>query len=33
MVSLADRVAYCAHDLEDAIHAGVVVAGRRAAPR
>ena len=26
VVSLADRVAYCAHDLEDAIHAGVVVA-------
>ncbi len=24
VVSLADRVAYCAHDLEDAIHAGVV---------
>ena len=27
VVSLADRVAYCAHDLEDAIHAGVVGAG------
>jgi dGTPase len=27
VVSLADRVAYCAHDLEDAIHAGVVQAG------
>jgi dGTPase len=26
VVSLADRVAYCAHDLEDAIHAGVVQA-------
>jgi dGTPase len=24
VVSLADRVAYCAHDLEDAVHAGVV---------
>ncbi len=24
VVGLADRVAYCAHDLEDAIHAGVV---------
>jgi dGTPase len=24
LVGLADRVAYCAHDLEDAIHAGVV---------
>jgi dGTPase len=27
VVGLADRVAYCAHDLEDAIHAGVVSAG------
>jgi dGTPase len=27
VVGLADRVAYCAHDLEDAIHAGVVAAG------
>ena len=27
LVGLADRVAYCAHDLEDAIHAGVVAAG------
>ena len=27
VVSLADRVAYCAHDLEDALHAGVVEAG------
>jgi dGTPase len=26
VVSLADRVAYCAHDLEDAMHAGVVQA-------
>jgi dGTPase len=26
VVSLADRVAYCAHDLEDAVHAGVVQA-------
>jgi dGTPase len=24
VVSLADRVAYCAHDLEDAVHAGIV---------
>jgi dGTPase len=27
VVGLADRVAYCAHDIEDAIHAGVVDAG------
>jgi dGTPase len=27
VVGLADRVAYCAHDLEDAVHAGVVRAG------
>jgi dGTPase len=27
VVSLADRVAYCAHDLEDAVHAGVVHVG------
>lgn len=26
LVSWADRIAYCAHDLEDAIHAGIVVA-------
>jgi dGTPase len=26
IVSWADRIAYCAHDLEDAIHAGVVAA-------
>ena len=26
VVGLADRVAYCAHDLEDAMHAGVVQA-------
>ena len=26
VVGLADRVAYCAHDLEDAVHAGVVAA-------
>jgi dGTPase len=26
VVGLADRVAYCAHDLEDALHAGVVTA-------
>lgn len=25
LVSWADRIAYCAHDLEDAIHAGIVV--------
>ncbi|WP_296141175.1 HD domain-containing protein [uncultured Tessaracoccus sp.] len=25
IVSWADRIAYCAHDLEDAIHAGIVV--------
>ncbi len=25
VVSWADRIAYCAHDLEDAIHAGIVV--------
>jgi dGTPase len=27
VVGLADRIAYCAHDLEDAVHAGVVSAG------
>jgi dGTPase len=27
VVGLADRVAYCAHDLEDAVHAGVVRLG------
>jgi len=27
VVSLADRIAYCAHDLEDALAAGIVVAG------
>ncbi|MDR2973340.1 MAG: HD domain-containing protein [Propionibacteriaceae bacterium] len=26
IVSWADRIAYCAHDLEDALHAGIVVA-------
>jgi putative dGTPase len=26
LVSWADRIAYCAHDLEDAIHAGIVTA-------
>jgi dGTPase len=26
IVSWADRIAYCAHDLEDAIHAGIVAA-------
>ncbi|WP_375426060.1 HD domain-containing protein [uncultured Friedmanniella sp.] len=26
IVSWADRIAYCAHDLEDAVHAGIVVA-------
>ncbi|MEO7588356.1 MAG: HD domain-containing protein [Arachnia sp.] len=26
LVSWADRIAYCAHDLEDAIHAGIVAA-------
>ena len=28
IVSWADRIAYCAHDLEDAIHAGIVDRGR-----
>ena len=28
VVSLADRIAYCAHDLEDAIHAGIIKADR-----
>lgn len=27
IVSWADRIAYCAHDLEDAVHAGIVAAG------
>ena len=27
VVSWADRIAYCAHDLEDAVHAGVIAAG------
>ena len=27
IVSWADRIAYCAHDLEDAIHAGIVTMG------
>ena len=27
VVGLADRIAYCAHDLEDAVHAGLVVTG------
>jgi dGTPase len=27
VVGVADRVAYCAHDLEDALHAGVISAG------
>jgi len=27
IVSWADRIAYCAHDLEDAIHAGIVAPG------
>lgn len=27
VVSWADRIAYCAHDLEDAIHAGIVTPG------
>lgn len=27
IVSWADRIAYCAHDLEDAVHAGIVPAG------
>ncbi|WP_092610235.1 HD domain-containing protein [Raineyella antarctica] len=28
IVSWADRIAYCAHDLEDAVHAGIVAAGQ-----
>ena len=28
IVSWADRIAYCAHDLEDAVHAGIVDRGR-----
>ena len=28
VVALADRIAYCAHDLEDAIHAGIVTSGQ-----
>ena len=27
IVSWADRIAYCAHDLEDAVHSGIVVPG------
>jgi dGTPase len=27
LVALADRIAYCAHDLEDAVHARIVTAG------
>ena len=27
IVSWADRIAYCAHDLEDAVHAGILTAG------
>ncbi|MGD0943737.1 MAG: HD domain-containing protein [Acidimicrobiales bacterium] len=27
VVALADRIAYCAHDLEDAVHAGIVTNG------
>lgn len=27
LVSWADRIAYCAHDLEDAVHAGIVAVG------
>lgn len=27
IVSWADRIAYCAHDLEDAIYAGIVEVG------
>ena len=30
IVSWADRIAYCAHDLEDAVHSGIVAAGRPA---
>ena len=30
VVGLADRIAYCAHDLEDAVDAGIVEAERAA---